>query len=173
MRRFAPVNCVRHLCPAPTALERRQHLTQAPDAGRHGAASYSGPMTWVRHRPKGLSWTLLLAVLLILGQGAWRYTRGGIALEEDLWGLVFRVAVLGLLVGVYLRAGGSTTASAEGLVVHDGIRRHEVGRALVQQVEADKARSGAVALLKGGRRLELPGVSDTQVREVRNALRGR
>lgn len=130
-------------------------------------------MTWVRHRPKALAWTLLAAVLLVVGQGAWRYTRGGVAPGEDLWGLVFRTAVVALLVGVYLRAGGATTASADGLVVHDGIRRHEVSTASVRQIEPDASRNGAVAVLQDGRRRELPGVGAAQVREVRGALRAR
>lgn len=137
------------------------------------APGYAGPMTWVRHRPKALAWTLLAAVLLVVGQGAWRYTRGGVDVSEDLWGLVFRVAVLALLVGVYLRSGGVTTASRDGLVVHDGIRRHEVARAQVREVAEDTARNGAVAVLQDGRRLELPGVAGDQVRQVRGALRGR
>lgn len=130
-------------------------------------------MTWVRHRPKTLAWTLLAAVLLVVGQGVWRYTRGGVALEQDLVGLVFRVAVVALLVGVYLRSGGVTTASGEGLVVHDGIRRLEYPVATVRTVDRDPARGGAVAVLTDGRRVELPGVGADQARDVWRQLKRR
>ena len=130
-------------------------------------------MTWVRHRPKTLAWTLLAAVVLVVGQGVWRYTRGGVALEEDLLGLVFRVAVVALLVGVYLRSGGVTTASAEGLVVHDGIRRLEYAAATVRKIDQDAARGGAVAVLSDGRRVELPGVAADQARDVWRQLKRR
>ncbi|GGK79766.1 PH domain-containing protein [Ornithinimicrobium pekingense] len=130
-------------------------------------------MTWVRHRSRSLSWALLAAVLLVVSQGVWRYTRAGVPLAEDGWGLVMRVVVLGLLVGVYLRAGGATTASEDGLSVHDGVRRHDFPRASVRTVEEDPARNGAVAVLQTGRRVELPGVSGSEVRAVRRALKGR
>lgn len=130
-------------------------------------------MTWVRRRPKTLAWTLLGAVLLVVGQGVWRYTRGGIPLDQDLFGLVFRVAVVALLVGVYLRSGGVTTASGEGLVVHDGIRRLEFPAATVRKVDRDPARGGAVAVLSDGRRVELPGVAGDQARDVWRELRRR
>jgi hypothetical protein len=130
-------------------------------------------MTWVRHRPKTLAWTLLAAVVLVVGQGVWRYARGGVAVEEDLFGLVFRVAVVALLVGVYLRSGGVTTASTEGLVVHDGIRRLEFPAATVRKVDRDPARGGAVAVLSDGRRVELPGVAGDQARDVWRELRRR
>lgn len=130
-------------------------------------------MTWVRHRPKTLAWTLLAAVVLVVGQGVWRYARGGVAVEEDLLGLVFRVAVVALLVGVYLRSGGVTTASTEGLVVHDGIRRLEFPAATVRKVDRDPARGGAVAVLSDGRRVELPGVAGDQARDVWRELRRR
>lgn len=130
-------------------------------------------MTWVRRRSRSLSWTLLAAVLLVVGQAVWRYTRGGVMVTEDMWGLVMRVVVLGLLVGVYLRAGGVTTASAEGITVHDGVRLHEFARASVRNVEVDTSRNGAVAVLQNGRRVELPGVEGSQVPAVRRALRGR
>ena len=130
-------------------------------------------MTWVRHRSRSLSWTLLGAVLLVVGQGVWRYSSGGVLVTEDMWGLLMRVVVLGLLVGVYLRAGGVTTASADGLMVHDGIRRYEFPRATVRAVEEDTARNGAVAVLQDGRRVELPGVGGPDVRAVRRALQGK
>lgn len=130
-------------------------------------------MTWVRHRPKGLAWTVLAALLLIVGQGVWRYTRGGVPPEQDLLGLVLRVVVVALLVGIYLRSGGSTSASRDGLTVHDGVRQHQLPAADVSKVEEDPARNGAVAVLRNGRRVELPGVAGSQVKEVRRALRGR
>lgn len=130
-------------------------------------------MTWVRHRSRSLSWTLLAAVLLVVVQGVWRYSRGGVPATEDPWGLLMRVVVVGLLVGVYLRAGGATTASADGLVVHDGVRQHTYPRSTVRTVDQDKARNGAVAVLQDGRRVELPGVTGAQVPAVRRALRGK
>ena len=128
-------------------------------------------MTWVRHRSRSLSWTVLAAVLLVIGQGVWRYSRSAVDVTDDRWGLVMRVVVLGLLVGLYLRAGGATTASPDGLVVHDGVRRHTLPRATIRAVEPDAARNGAVAVLQGGRRVELPGVAGSEVPSVRRALR--
>ena len=130
-------------------------------------------MTWVRHRTKSLAWTVLAALVLIVGQGVWRYSSGEVTPGEDVVGLVLRVVVVGLLVGVYLRAGGATTATREGLVVHDGVRRRTVPRAEITKVEEDPSRNGAVAVLRDGRRLELPGVGAAQVREVRRALRAK
>ncbi|GAA5166016.1 hypothetical protein [Ornithinimicrobium tianjinense] len=129
-------------------------------------------MTWVRHRSRSLAWTVLAAVLLVVGQGVWRYSRGAVDITDDRWGLVMRVVVLGLLVGLYLRAGGATTASRDGLVVHDGVRRHTLPRATVRAIEPDATRNGAVAVLHGGRRVELPGVAGSDVRAVRRALKG-
>lgn len=130
-------------------------------------------MTWVRHRPIALSWALLLAFVAVLGVTVHRYTAGGVAPGEDVLGLVLRLVVLGVVVAAYLRTGGSTTASPEGLSVHDGIRRVEVPAARVTKVVEDPTRNGAVAVLEGGRRLALPGVPADAAREVRRRLRGR
>ena len=86
---------------------------------------------------------------------------------------MLRLVVLGVVVAAYLRTGGSTTASPEGLSVHDGIRRVEVPAARVTKVVEDPTRNGAVAVLEGGRRLALPGVPADAAREVRRRLRGR
>ncbi|MFK5634993.1 MULTISPECIES: hypothetical protein [unclassified Ornithinimicrobium] len=130
-------------------------------------------MTWERHRPKALSWTLLAALLLVLVMSVWRYTAGEVPPAEDLLGILLRVVVVGLLVATYLRAGGSTTVTPEGLVVHDGIRRVEKPAAVVEKVEEDPRRNGVVAVLRDGRRLELPGVPAGSVRDVRRQLRRR
>ncbi|MGC5585384.1 hypothetical protein ACQE98_12945 [Ornithinimicrobium sp. W1679] len=130
-------------------------------------------MTWVRHRPIALSWALLLAFLAVLGVTVHRYTAGGVAVGEDLLGLVLRLVVLGVVVAAYLRTGGSTTASSDGLSVHDGIRRVEVPTAQVSKVVEEPSRNGAVAVLQGGRRLALPGVPAEAVHDVRRRLRGR
>lgn len=127
-------------------------------------------MTWVRHRPIALSWALLLAFLAVLGVTVHRYTAGGVAVGGDLLGLLLRLLVLGVVVAAYLRTGGSTTASREGLSVHDGLRRVEVAAARVTRVVEDPARNGAVAVLEGGRRLPLPGVPAESVRDVRRQL---
>lgn len=136
-------------------------------------AAYAGPMTWVRRRSKTLAWTVLVGIVLLVGQAVWRYTEGGVPLDQDLLGLALRVAALGLLVGIYLTAGGSTSASPAGLTVHDGIRRTEVTPALLTKVEEDKTRGVVVASLADGRRLVLPGVPPAELREVRRHLRGR
>lgn len=138
-----------------------------PGAPTHGS------MTWERHRPKALSWTLLAALLLLVGQSVWRYTAGDVPVADDLLGVGLRVVVVGLVVATYLRAGGSTTVTPEGLVVHDGIRRVEKPAAVVEKVEEDPGRNGAVAVLRDGRRLELPGVPADAVRDVRRRLRRR
>lgn len=130
-------------------------------------------LTWVRRRPKTLAWSLLAAVVLVTGQGVWRYTSGGVVLADDMVGLVFRVAVVALLVGVYLRAGGTTIVSSQQLVVHDGIRRLEFPVGQITKIDQHGDRAGAVAVLTDGRRIELPGVPATQTREVWRRLRGR
>lgn len=127
-------------------------------------------MTWVRHRPIALSWALLLAFVAVLGVTVHRYTAGGVAVRDDVLGLVLRLLVLGAVVAAYLRTGGSTTASPEGLRVHDGIRRVDVPAARVAKVAEEPDRNGAVAVLQGGRRLPLPGVPAGAVRDVRRQL---
>lgn len=127
-------------------------------------------MTWVRHRPVALSWALLLAFLAVLAVTVHRYSAGGVAVGEDLLGLVLRLLVLAVVVAAYLRAGGSTTASPEGLSVHDGIRRVEVAPGRVHEIAEEPSRNGAVAVLEGGRRLPLPGVPAGSVRDVRRLL---
>lgn len=99
-------------------------------------------MTWVRHRTKSLAWTVLAALVLIIGQGVWRYSSGEVTPGEDVVGLVLRVVVVGLLVGVYLRAGGATTATREGLVVHDGVRRRTVPRAEITRWRRTRRATG-------------------------------
>lgn len=130
-------------------------------------------MTWTRHRPKALSWALLLAFVLVIGVTVHRYTAGSTALADDLLGLAVRLAVLVLIALAYLRTGGSTTASREGLVVHNGIRATEVPTAAIKAVQEDPRRGGVVALLTTGQGVELPGVPLTDVRQVRRALTGR
>ncbi|WP_130011214.1 hypothetical protein [Serinicoccus sediminis] len=130
-------------------------------------------MTWTRHRPKALSWALLLAFVLVVGFTIARYAGGGVALGDDLLGLAVRLAVLALIVLAYLRTGGSTSASREGLVVHNGIRATQVPTEAIRTVQEDPRRGGVVALLTTGQGVELPGVPITDVRQVRRALKGR
>ncbi|WP_298889630.1 hypothetical protein [uncultured Serinicoccus sp.] len=130
-------------------------------------------MTWTRHRPKALSWALLLAFVLVVGFTIGRYTGGEVALGEDLLGLVVRLAVLVLIVLAYLRTGGSTQVSREGLVVHNGLRATQVPAQAVRTIQEDPRRGGVVALLTSGQGVELPGVPITDVRQVRRALKGR
>ncbi|WP_151526479.1 hypothetical protein [Serinicoccus kebangsaanensis] len=129
-------------------------------------------MTWTRHRPKALSWAFLLAFVLVVGFTVSRYL-GDVAIGEDVLGLTVRLAVLALIVLAYLRTGGSTTASRDGLVVHNGIRATEVPAALIKSVDEDPRRGGATAMLTTGQGLELPGVPRADVRQVRRALKGR
>ena len=129
-------------------------------------------MTWTRHRPKALSWALLLAFVLVVGFTTQRYTGGGVTVGEDVVGLVLRVAVLVLIVLAYLRIGGSTTASSEGLVVHNGIRAAQIPGASITKVQEDPRRGGVVAVLSTGRGVELPGVPADDLRQVRRALKG-
>lgn len=138
-----------------------------------GAADASGRQVWVRRRPRSLAWTLLAGMALVLGQGVWRYTSGGVELADDLFGLVFRVAVVALLVGVFLRAGGTTIAAPQHLVVHDGVRRFEFTLAQITRIDQHGGREGAVAVLRDGRRIELPGVPSDQARDVWRRLRRR
>ncbi|WP_298751334.1 hypothetical protein [uncultured Serinicoccus sp.] len=130
-------------------------------------------MTWTRHRPKALSWALLLAFVLVVGFTIARYTGGGVSVGEDLLGLVVRLAVLVLVVLAYLRTGGSTEVSREGLVVHNGLRATQVPAQAVRTIQEDPRRGGVVALLTTGQAVELPGVPITDVRQVRRALKGR
>ncbi|ANS80112.1 hypothetical protein SGUI_2716 [Serinicoccus hydrothermalis] len=130
-------------------------------------------MTWTRHRPKALSWVLLLAFVLVIGFTIARYVGGEVAVQNDVLGLVLRLAVLVVVVLAYLRTGGSTTASKDGLVVHNGLRATEVPAALVRNIDEDARRGGAVAMLTTGEAVELPGVPATDVRQVRRALKGR
>lgn len=130
-------------------------------------------MTWQRHRPKGLAWTLLATFVLILGLSVSRYTGGEVAPGDDVLGVVLRVVVLAVIVLLYLRSGGSTSADAQGLVVHDGVRRQLVPPAAIERVTEHTRRPGAVALLKGGRVLELPGVPVADLPALRRALRRR
>lgn len=127
-------------------------------------------MTWTRHRPKGLSWALLLAFVLVIGFTVYRYTAGDVPVGEDLLGLTLRLVVVVLIVLAYLRTGGSTSASADGLVVHNGIRATEIPRATVDKVIEDPQRGGVVARLTSGQAVELPGVPAADLREVRRAL---
>lgn len=128
-------------------------------------------MTWERRRHKGLAWALLAALLMVLGNGVWRYTAGGVPLGQDLLGVVLRVVVVGIIVLAYLRSGGSTTASRDGLVVHDGVRRREVAPAQVARIVEDPNRGGALVRLTTGGHLELPGVALTDIPAVRRQLR--
>lgn len=130
-------------------------------------------MTWTRYRPKALSWALLLAFVLVVGFTISRYAGAGVALGDDLLGLTVRLSVLVLIVLAYLRTGGSTTVSREGLVLHNGIRATQVPAEAVRTVQEDPRRGGVVALLTTGQGLELPGVPITDVRQVRRALKGR
>lgn len=130
-------------------------------------------MTWTRHRPKGLSWALLLAFVLVIGFTVHRYTAGGVAVGEDVVGLVLRLAVLVVIVVAHLRIGGSTTAASEGLTVHDGIRATQIPGSSIATVQEDPRRGGVVAVLTNGRGVELPGVPAADLREVRRALKGR
>ncbi|WP_299519116.1 hypothetical protein [uncultured Serinicoccus sp.] len=130
-------------------------------------------MTWTRHRPKALSWALLLAFVLVVGFTIARYTGGGVSVGEDLLGLVVRLAVLVLVVLAYLRTGGSTEVSRKGLVVHNGLRATQVPAQAVRTIQEDPRRGGVVALLTTGQAVELPGVPITDVRQVQRALKGR
>ncbi|GAA4868963.1 hypothetical protein AVL62_11405 [Serinicoccus chungangensis] len=130
-------------------------------------------MTWTRHRPKALSWALLLAFVLVVGFTIARYAGGDLAVGDDLLGLVVRLAVLVLIVLAYLRTGGSTQASREGLVVHNGLRATQVPAAVIKTIQEDPRRGGVVALLTTGQAVELPGVPITDVRQVRRSLKGR
>lgn len=128
-------------------------------------------MTWERHRHKGLAWALLAALLMVVGNAVWRYTRGGVPVDQDLFGIVLRVVVVGIIVLAYLRSGGSTTATRDGLVVHDGVRRREVAPVLVSKIVEDPRRGGAAALLTTGGHVELPGVALADIPAVRRQLR--
>lgn len=130
-------------------------------------------MTWTRHRPKALSWALLLAFVLVIVVTVRRYTVGDVAVGDDVVGLVLRLAVLVLIVLAYLRAGGSTTASRDGLVVHNGLRATEVPASAIAKVAEEPRRGGAVVMLTTGQGLELPGVPLDDVAKVRRALKGR
>lgn len=130
-------------------------------------------MTWTRHRPKALSWALLLAFVLVIVFSVRRYATGEVAVGDDVVGLLLRVAVLVLIAVTYLRTGGSTTASPDGLVVHNGVRAAEIAATAVATVEEDPRRGGAVAVLVNGRRVELPGVAGTDVRDLRRQLKRR
>ncbi|OLT15610.1 hypothetical protein BJF80_09455 [Serinicoccus sp. CUA-874] len=130
-------------------------------------------MTWTRHRPKALSWALLLAFVLVIGLTIARYVGGEVSVGDDVLGLVLRLAVLVVVVVAYLRSGGSTTASTDGLVVHNGVRATEVPAAAIKGVEEDPRRGGAVATLAAGGAVELPGVPAADVRQVRRVLKGR
>lgn len=131
-------------------------------------------MTWERHRPKNLSWTLLGAFVLVLGFSVWRYTVGGVSAGEDLVGAGMRIAVLVLIVLLYLRTGGTTSADADGLAVHDGVRRTVLTRHQIDRVAEHPRRPGAVvALLRTGKLLDLPGVPVADLPRLRKALRAR
>jgi hypothetical protein len=130
-------------------------------------------VTWVRHRPKGLSWALLLAVVLIFVTSVTRYAGGEVAPAEDLPGVLLRAVVLLLLVATYLRSGGRTTVDPDGVEVHDGLRGTRVDRAQVARVEEDPRRRGVVLVLSSGRRRELPGVPADDLAQVRTLLRSR
>lgn len=130
-------------------------------------------MTWTRHRPKALSWALVLAFVLVIVFTVRRYTSGGVAVSDDLVGLVLRLAVLVLIAVTYLRIGGSTTVSADGLVVHNGVRALEIERGAVTAVREDPRRGGAVAVLGNGRAVELPGVPMSDVATLRKRLKRR
>lgn len=131
-------------------------------------------MTWQRHRPKNLSWTLLGAFVLVLGFSVWRYTLGGVPAGEDLVGVGMRIAVLVLIVLLYLRTGGTTSADADGLAVHDGVRRTVLTRDQIDRVAEHPRRKGAVvALLRTGKLLDLPGVPVADLGRLRRALRVR
>ncbi|MFX0538886.1 hypothetical protein ACQBAT_12650 [Ornithinimicrobium sp. Y1847] len=128
-------------------------------------------MTWERHRHIGLAWALLAGLLLVVGNGVWRYTGGGVALSDDLPGAFLRVVVVGVIVLAYLRSGGRTTATCEGLVVHDGVREHTIAADQVAQILEDRRRGGGLAVLKSGRRLELPGVPAKDLRTLQRQLK--
>lgn len=110
---------------------------------------------------------------LVAAQAVWRYTRGGVEVADDLFGLVFRVAVVALLLGVFLRAGGTTLVADQRIVVHDGIRRLEYPLAQVTKIDRHGDGKGAVAVLRDGRRIALPGVLAAETGEVWRRLRRR